>query len=904
MENKEVKNGHSDDDYEIISHEGVDELSKIVEIDHKKKEHEIDHKKKEHEADHKKGEHTADHKKEEHKADPKKEEHKADHKKEETESLREQEERLKDEYISQISDISKYLPFISSGKVEPKISPTTMEKNVEDSIKGHHPQDSSKFEDDDMLVASTEKVVHSILDNIEDSFEQIHHQGSVQKEQKKEEGPSKSEQIKQFGLDLFEAISEKAEQVYENVVEEAKDFAEPASKEPTPEVVDAEAEKLWAMEKDLFTGCVESEQKYDTLEEAVGKKSIWDDEPVKKEANFDTESPSPPHQSPSHHMVRSDSYDDFVAEAARDFEATSQQAQSHFDANSPNFDEIFARAQTKDEFRSEREAVHSMQKGHDAFVADLEEADLYVEPLQQKYNDIINQSPPPLTTFSGNIPQKLGSAMSKDEESPLIEEPSIQSPIESKITALTQAIPTSLDDLINDTMTQQQHFEAIAMDEVRDEKEIGKDISHAVEDMHTNIDDLMGSYEHVKAPESHTETKDPFPSDPFASDIKHHVMADLPHPAHHEFNKSLGDSFKKEHETELVQDLLGDVVEPAKHHQHDDHLSHHFKTEDIKPTHVEEEKEDAFDEATHHKEVLEDEDAEENMFSRDRPILIGTSTEMHHQADAFNIPRPPTPPKELTDEEFQPTSIDLGPPPHHFTEGTHHSTEGTHHKSILKKNYEGKGWFDFKSCNPEVVDLVYWRDLKKSGIALGLSLFALIAVSKISLITLFAYGSLLVLCGTLGFRAFKLVEARVKGTEPTHPFEELLKEELVIPGEKVHGQVDVLVGELQCIVNKLQKIVLIDNICESVKFALFCWILTYVGACISLFCIAFLAIVGVFTIPKVYEMYKEPIDANLKLVKEQLNAVCVTVHEKLPFLGSLCCNKSTAPQVEEEKKDQ
>ncbi|CAD6186845.1 unnamed protein product [Caenorhabditis auriculariae] len=195
-----------------------------------------------------------------------------------------------------------------------------------------------------------------------------------------------------------------------------------------------------------------------------------------------------------------------------------------------------------------------------------------------------------------------------------------------------------------------------------------------------------------------------------------------------------------------------------------------------------------------------------------------------------------------------------------------------------------------------VLDLIYWRDPKKSGIALSLALIALFILGRYPLLSVIAYTGLAVVAATLGFRIFKSVEGQIKKTGGENPFQEFLAKDLTVPQDRVHAQVDVLVEHGNCLANQIKRLVFVDSILDTAKFGLFLWSLTYIASWFSGCALAFLAIVGTFSIPKLYETYQEPIDANLAVVKQHLQNVQNTLEEKLPFL-----RRTT---VEVEKKEQ
>uniref|UniRef100_A0A183HRN1 Reticulon-like protein n=1 Tax=Onchocerca flexuosa TaxID=387005 RepID=A0A183HRN1_9BILA len=171
------------------------------------------------------------------------------------------------------------------------------------------------------------------------------------------------------------------------------------------------------------------------------------------------------------------------------------------------------------------------------------------------------------------------------------------------------------------------------------------------------------------------------------------------------------------------------------------------------------------------------------------------------------------------------------------------------------------------------LDVIYWRNPKKSGAILGVILLALVILAKFPLIAVLSYVGLSILGGTLGFRIFKLIEAQVKKTDGGNPYGAYLDRELHLPKEKMHQQIDALIEHAQCIGNKLRRLFLVENIVESVKFGLLLWSLTYVSCWFSGLSILILAVLAVFTIPKAYEVYQEPIDRNIAIAKQHVDNV-------------------------------
>lgn len=212
-----------------------------------------------------------------------------------------------------------------------------------------------------------------------------------------------------------------------------------------------------------------------------------------------------------------------------------------------------------------------------------------------------------------------------------------------------------------------------------------------------------------------------------------------------------------------------------------------------------------------------------------------------------------------------------------------------------RRNGSYKNYEPAKDFPGKVLEIIYWRDPKRSGGALAAILLALYLLAKCSLLSLVAYTSLAALVGTIGFRVFKLVESQIKKTDGSNPFKPYLEQEITVPQERLHSQVDIFVEHGQCVVKHLRHLFLVENLVDSVKFGLLLYTLTYVGAWFSGISLVLIFVLAVFTVPKVYEVYKEPIDHYIGIARENIDKVHHQVTEKLPFLKKV---------TEGEKKEQ
>uniref|UniRef100_A0A8C3WZX1 Reticulon n=1 Tax=Catagonus wagneri TaxID=51154 RepID=A0A8C3WZX1_9CETA len=77
-----------------------------------------------------------------------------------------------------------------------------------------------------------------------------------------------------------------------------------------------------------------------------------------------------------------------------------------------------------------------------------------------------------------------------------------------------------------------------------------------------------------------------------------------------------------------------------------------------------------------------------------------------------------------------------------------------------------------KSCGSScaVHDLIFWRDVKKTGFVFGTTLIVLLSLAAFSVISVVSYLILALLTVTISFRVYKSVIQAVQKSEEGHPF--------------------------------------------------------------------------------------------------------------------------------------
>ncbi|XP_057193107.1 reticulon-4a isoform X2 [Triplophysa rosa] len=182
----------------------------------------------------------------------------------------------------------------------------------------------------------------------------------------------------------------------------------------------------------------------------------------------------------------------------------------------------------------------------------------------------------------------------------------------------------------------------------------------------------------------------------------------------------------------------------------------------------------------------------------------------------------------------------------------------------------------------QVVDLLYWRDVQRTGVVFGASLLLLLSLSACSVISVVSYVALALLSVTISFRIYKGILQAVQKSEDGHPFKMYLDKDIAIPTEMIHKYSDMGLKHINTGVKELRRLFLVEDLVDSLKFAVLMWILTYVGALFNGLTIIIWGLIGVFSWPIIYEKHQAQIDHYYGLVNKQIKDIVAKIQAKIP----------------------
>nr|XP_056702178.1 reticulon-2 isoform X2 [Euleptes europaea] len=181
-----------------------------------------------------------------------------------------------------------------------------------------------------------------------------------------------------------------------------------------------------------------------------------------------------------------------------------------------------------------------------------------------------------------------------------------------------------------------------------------------------------------------------------------------------------------------------------------------------------------------------------------------------------------------------------------------------------------------------VADLVYWRDTRKSTFVFTSLMLALLCLLHFSIVSVVSYISLAVLAITISLRVYSKVLHAIHRGEGINPFQAQLDADLGLSKEQLERLTERVIFYATSATRSIQRLFLVDDLVESIKFAFLFYILTYVGAVFNGMTLLILGVISAFTFPLLYRQHQAQIDQYVGLVRNQLSNLRAKMLAKLP----------------------
>lgn len=183
-----------------------------------------------------------------------------------------------------------------------------------------------------------------------------------------------------------------------------------------------------------------------------------------------------------------------------------------------------------------------------------------------------------------------------------------------------------------------------------------------------------------------------------------------------------------------------------------------------------------------------------------------------------------------------------------------------------------------------VEDLLLWKNPKVSGAVFGSLFTVLLSLACCSLLSVISSLLLLALTVSGSYRFYLAVVFRINGVQdPT--FEKLSNFDVSLPADRVKQVANLLETDLNRAIVQLKSVLLWENTMQSLGAFIGLYVVYCIGSIFNMSTLLILALVAAFSVPKVYQMYKVPIDQCIVQATDAVHGVIRQVSAKVPFLN-------------------
>lgn len=167
----------------------------------------------------------------------------------------------------------------------------------------------------------------------------------------------------------------------------------------------------------------------------------------------------------------------------------------------------------------------------------------------------------------------------------------------------------------------------------------------------------------------------------------------------------------------------------------------------------------------------------------------------------------------------------------------------------------------------KLVDLVYWKRVRKTGIVFTGLVVGLASMFQLSAITVLSHLCLGVLCVTFPLRLYYKLLELLRWNPGVHPFQSYLDYDNTLTDKETVALVEEVVLLVAFAVTEIKRLLFIESVVDSIKFAVLLYLLTYVGVMTTGLTLVITVVISMFSLPILYKKQQVRIRRIVRAVK-------------------------------------
>ncbi|XP_059207091.1 reticulon-2b [Centropristis striata] len=183
-----------------------------------------------------------------------------------------------------------------------------------------------------------------------------------------------------------------------------------------------------------------------------------------------------------------------------------------------------------------------------------------------------------------------------------------------------------------------------------------------------------------------------------------------------------------------------------------------------------------------------------------------------------------------------------------------------------------------------VVDLVYWRPMRRTGVVFTGLVVSLASLFQLSALTVVSHVLLGVMSVTFGLRLYYKLLELLRWNPGVHPFQSYLDPDSSLTDKETVMLVEQVVLLIAFALTEIKRLIFIESVVDSIKFALLLYLLAYVGVETSGLTLVITAVIIVFSLPLLYKKQQLRLRRMVRAVKafvKKIKTMCLGLYESV-----------------------
>ncbi|CAL1573721.1 unnamed protein product [Knipowitschia caucasica] len=173
----------------------------------------------------------------------------------------------------------------------------------------------------------------------------------------------------------------------------------------------------------------------------------------------------------------------------------------------------------------------------------------------------------------------------------------------------------------------------------------------------------------------------------------------------------------------------------------------------------------------------------------------------------------------------------------------------------------------------KLMDLVYWKRVRKTGIVFTGLVVALASMFQLSAITVLSHVCLGVLCVTFTLRLYYKLLELMRWNPGLHPFQSYLDYDNTLTDKETVALVEEAVLLVAFAVTEIKRLLFIESVVDSIKFAVLLYLLTHVGVMTTGLTLVITVVIAMFSFPILYKKQQVRIRRIMRAVRALIKKI-------------------------------